>query len=143
MLEKIEQSEVIQYGAFPPHIYASELQDYALDQPNISDIYYSAVSDLTNKGFKSVKSFSTLTSKEQWMSQLMERFDGMSVGTIHARLAEARQSLRWTRAQHLGARATDHLIIINTVHNVDENVTRIIDFGNGKQIESPDDRTVI
>lgn len=149
MLQKIEQREVIQYGAYPPHIYASELQDYTLDQPNISDIYYNAVDDLKINGFKSVKAISILTSKEQWMSQLMERFDGMSVGSIHARLAEARQSLRWTRAQHLGARAADHLVVINTVHNidenttaVDENVTKIIDFANGKRVDSPADASV-
>jgi guanylate kinase len=142
VLEKIERGEIIQYGAYPPNIYASELQDYVLDQPNVSDIYYSAVSDLNGKGFKDLKSFSTLVPKEQWMSQLMERFDGMPVGAIHARLAEARNSLRWTRAQHLGARATDHLVVINTVHSVDENITKIIDFANGKRVDPPDDDTV-
>ncbi len=142
MLGKIEQAEVIQYGAHPPHIYASELQDYALGEPNISDIYYSAVSALENKGFQSVKAFSTLVSKEQWMSQLMERFDGMDIGTIHARLVEARQSLRWTRAQSLGARAANHLVIINAPDNVDENVARIRDFANGIYTEQPDDEMI-
>lgn len=142
MLDKIERGEVIQYGAHPPHIYASEIQDYALGEPNISDIYYSAVNDLGNKGFKSVKAFSTLTSKEQWISQLMERFDGMDIGTIHARLVEARQSLRWTRAQALGARAADHLVIINAVDTVDENVVRIRDFAHGAHVTQPDDETI-
>lgn len=143
MLDRIEQGEVIQYGAYPPLIYASELQDYELDTPNISDIFYDAVEDLKNKGFKSVKAFSTLTSKEQWMSQLWERFDGMDVAAIHARLVEARRSLRWTRAQHLGARATNHLVIINNADNVEENVLKIRTFANGKHVESPSDEIVI
>lgn len=142
MLDKIERGEAVQYGAHPPHIYASELQDYMLDEPNISDIYYSAVSDLENKGFGSVKAFSTLTSKEQWMSQLWERFEGMNVGSIHARLVEARQSLRWTRAQALGARAANHLVIINETYNVEENIARIRDFANGIYVEPTDDETV-
>lgn len=142
MLKKIENGEVIQYGAYPPHIYASEPQDYALNEPNISDIYYSAVNDLENKGFQSVKAFSTLTSKEQWMSQLMERFEGMSIGAIYARLTEARQSLRWTRAQALGARAANHIVIINASDNVEENVSRIRDFANGIYVQPPDDETV-
>lgn len=142
MLGKIERGEVIQYGTYPPHIYASELQDYALGEPNISDIYYSAVNDLENNGFRSVKAFSTLTSKEQWMSQLMERFEGMSVGAIYARLVEARQSLRWTRAQALGARAANHIVIINATDNVEENVTRIRDFANGLYVQPLDDETV-
>lgn len=141
MLDKIENGEVIQYGAHPPHIYASELADYTLGQPNIADIYFSAVSDLENKGFDAVRSVSILTSKEQWMSQLMERFEGMAVGNINARLAEARQSLRWTRAQHLGARAANHLVIINSTDNVDENVRSIIDFANGTFVEPLDDET--
>lgn len=142
MLDKIERGEVIQYGAYPPHIYASELQDYAIGEPNISDIYYSAVNDLENNGFQRVKAFSTLTAKEQWMSQLMERFEGMSVGAIYARLVEARQSLRWTRAQALGARATNHIVIINDTDNVDENVARIRDFANCVYVQPPDDDTV-
>lgn len=142
MLGKIERGEVVQYGAYPPHIYASELQDYTLDEPNISDIYYSAVSDLENKGFKSVKAFSTLTSKEQWMSQLWERFEGMSVGAIHTRLVEARQSLRWTRAQALGARAANHLVVINEIYNVEENVDRIREFASGAYVKPIEDETV-
>ena len=142
ILGKIERGEVVQYGAYPPHIYASELQDYTLDEPNISDIYYSAVSDLENKGFKSVKAFSTLTSKEQWMSQLWERFEGMNVGSIHARLVEARQSLRWTRAQALGARAANHLVVINEIYNVEDNVDRIREFASGAYVKPIDDETV-
>lgn len=142
ILDKIERSELIQYGAHPPHIYASELEDYTLNQPNIADIYYSAAYDLKDKGFKRAKMLSILTSKSQWTSQLMERFDGMNVGTIHGRLVEARQSLRWTRAQHLGARVADHLVIINLAGNVDENIERIKNFANGKNVEQPDDETV-
>ena len=142
VLDKIERGEVVQYGTYPPHIYASELQDYALGEPKISDICFSAVNDLGNKGFKSVQAFSTLTSKEQWMSQLMERFEGMTVGAIHARLTEARRSLRWTRAEALGARAANHLVIINTVDTVEENVERIREFANGKYVPQPDDETV-
>ena len=142
MLGKIDRGEVVQYGAYPPHIYASELQDYTLDEPNISDIYYNAVSDLENKGFKSVKAFSTLTSKEQWMSQLWERFEGVNVGSIHARLVEARQSLRWTRAQALGARAANHLVVINEIYNVEDNVDRIREFASGAYVKPIDDETV-
>lgn len=142
MLKKIEKQEVIQYGAYSSQIYASELQDYVLDEPNISDIYSSAVSDLENKNFKNIRAFSTLTPKHQWMSQLMERFEGMQVGAIYSRLDEARQSLRWTRAQTLGANATNHLVIINTTTNVDENVSRIRDFAHGIHVESPDSDTV-
>lgn len=157
MLHKIEQGEVVQYGAHPPHVYASELQDYVLDEPNISDIYYHSVSELENKGFKSVKAISILTSKEQWMSQLWERFEGMHVGTVYARLVEARQSLRWTRAQALGAHAANHLVIINTAHSIGENeagndendsnsieknVARIRDFASGVYVQPPDAETV-
>ena len=94
------------------------------------------------KGFKSVKAFSTLTSKEQWMSQLWERFEGMNVGSIHARLVEARQSLRWTRAQALGARAANHLVVINEIYNVEDNVDRIREFASGAYVKPIDDETV-
>lgn len=156
MLGKIERGEVIQYGAHPPHIYASELQDYTLDAPNVSDIYYHSVGELENKGFKSVKAISILTSKEQWMSQLWERFEGINLGAIHARLDEARQSLRWTRSQVLGVHATNHLVIINTayscvevgangedeINSIESNVSRIRDFANGVYVDPPDDETV-
>jgi guanylate kinase len=143
MLSMIEQGELIQYGAYPPHIYGSRLNDYALGQPNIADIYFNAVDDLKNKGFDTVKALSILTPKEQWMSQLMERFEGMQVGAIHSRLTEARHSLRWTRAQQLGIRATSHLVIINSVDNADENVSRMHDFAEGRDVEPLDDEVII
>lgn len=141
LLEKIENRELVQYGAYPPNIYASELEDYVIETPNISDIYHNAVAGLQDKGFAKVVTFSTLTPKEQWMSQLAERFEGMRVGEIIARLDEARQSLGWTRAQ-LGTRATNHLVIINTVDTVSENTERIVNFAHGKRVDSPHDETV-
>lgn len=142
MLQKIEDGEMIQYGAYPPNIYGSELQDYTLDTPNAADIYYNAVYGLENKGFKSVRSVSVLTTQAQWMSQLSERFEGMEARKVIARLDEARQSLRWIRAQHLGVRATNHLVLLNQTDNVRENIEKIQAFAHNEPIEPLDDVTV-
>lgn len=131
MLEAIQAGELVQYGvSLPEHIYASRVHDYSLGQPNVADIWHDAVQPLGNKGFSQVRSVSVLTPKAQWMSQLWERFEGMRIGDIDRRLSEARHSLRWTLAQHLGG-AANHLVVINHSDQVDENLERIVSFAHG------------
>lgn len=143
MLDAIEARELVQYGVALPHdIYASRLRDYALGQANIADIWYDAVQPLQNKGFKQVRSVSILSRKQQWISQLAIRTDGMPVSKIDYRLSEARHSMRWSLAQHL-SRAANHLIVINTADMVDENVDRIRAFSAGEHVESPSDDEVL
>lgn len=143
ILEKIERGELIQYGVNQPNIYSSELLDYMLDTPNVTDIYSSAVYSLENKGFEKVQAISVLTSRAQWMSQLTERFEGMENGKILGRLDEARQSLRWVRLQQLGIRATNHLVVINRTDNVEENIEKIQAFAHSKTVDRLGDETVI
>jgi hypothetical protein len=132
LLDAIENCQVVQYGVSMPHnIYASRVTDYELGAPNVADIWHDAVRPLGNKGFKQVRSVSILTPKAQWISQLGVRFEGMNVGQAGARLDEARQSIRWSVAQHMGGTA-NHLLIVNDVYGADTNAEKIVDFAHGK-----------
>lgn len=142
MLTAIENRELVQYGvSLPHHIYGSRLRDYELDQPNVTDIWHDAVRSLSNKGFQTVRSVSVLTPKAQWISQLGNRFEGMTAGQALARLNEARQSIRWSVAQHMGGVA-HHLTVINDVYDTDTNAAQIVDFAGGKAVSRLTDRDV-
>lgn len=137
ILEGIEYKEIVQYGVAPSEsVYASRLSDYALDEPNVADIWHDAVDSLSNKGFKSVRTISVMTPKSQWLPQLSWRSADMPIGIVDTRLVEARRSLRWSVAKHL-SHAANHLIIINTATNVDDNVEKIRAFAGGEDVEQP------
>ncbi|MEO5499613.1 MAG: hypothetical protein ABIR46_03875 [Candidatus Saccharimonadales bacterium] len=150
MLGAIESRHMVQYGVAPPHIYASRLQDYQLDRPNVSDIWFDAVHPLHNKGFSTIRMISVLTRKEQYKARLEMRLDGMQVHDALKRLDNDRYSLRWTIAQ-LASQNPNHLVIMNdadtsddveTVSNVDQNAQKIHDFAHGKSIDNPDEDLV-
>lgn len=142
LLEAIEAKEVVQYGVYPPHIYASRLQDYRLGEPNISDIWANAVSALRNKGFQSVKHISVLTPKDQWYTQLRMRLENMSVEHAVHRLDESRYSIKRTLAE-TAMSSQNHLTIINAVENTQDNVEKIIEFANGKHVDGPEPDLII
>lgn len=127
MLERVAEQRLVQYAVYGEIIHATAPESYDLGTVNAKDIYWNAVKQLEDKGFKSVKSISVLTPKEQWTRQLMERFDGISRGEIHDRLAEARHSLRWTRMQVVSG-ALRHLVVVNTPGNLSENLETIDNF---------------
>jgi hypothetical protein len=142
ILSGIEHKELVQYGVAPSDsLYASRLSDYALDEPNVADIWHDAVDSLSNKGFKTVRAVSVMTPKSQWLPQLSWRSADMPIGTVDTRLIEARRSLRWSVAKHL-SHAANHLIIINTTTNVNENVQKIRAFARGEEVSSPTNEEV-
>ena len=137
MLAAIENGDLVQYGvALPDDIYASCVHDYVLNQPNVADIWHDAVRSLYTKGFGDVRTVSVLTPKAQWMSQLGARLEGMRADSAARRLSEAQRSIRWSRVQYLSGAAT-HLLVINSVDNVDKNIETITDFAHGKPTERP------
>lgn len=142
LLEAIGHGELVQYGAhLPDLIYASRLRDFALGEPNVADIWFDAVADLENKGFKAVKAVSILVPSAQWEKHLDERFEGRTSDYILDRLSEARHSIRWSLAKHL-TRAANHLIVINDIQDTDETLERIDMFAQGRPSEPYDDQLV-
>lgn len=143
MLASIEAGELIQYGVHLPHtIYGSRVRDYAIDEPNASDIWFDAVSALENKGFRSVKAISILSPAAQWYQQLQERFEDKSPAFIIDRLNETRHSVRWSVAQHL-TRAAHHLLIINDSAHTSESIDCIQAFAANESPVPVDDSVVL
>lgn len=144
LLKDIESKDVVQYGVSlaDKAIYASKLENYALNEPNASDIWFDAVAGLNNKGFQKVRSVSIFTPKLQWHNQLMTRFEGMAYGYIDGRLDEARHSVRWSMSQHL-AHAANHLLILNNARNLHDNIDRIISFSRGGEVEQLTDEMAL
>lgn len=142
LLEAIERGELVQYGVhLPDLIYASRLRDFALGEPNAADIWFDAVQDLENKGFKVVKAVSVLVPGKQWEDQLDERFEGRTSDYILDRLTEARHSIRWSLAKHL-SQAANHLIVINDMSDTDKTLERIDLFAHGESSEPYDEHAI-
>lgn len=144
MLEGIEKGDFVQYGiALPDRIYASRLEDYSKDKPNVADIYFDAVHPLRSAGFKSVKTVSILTpDKGQYHSQLMLNLEGQSVHSAHERLSKDLAALRSISA-NIWADTRNNLIILNRINNAEENIVeknvdRIRDFAYDKPQEWQD-----
>lgn len=139
MLEGIEKGDFVQYGiALPDRIYASRLEDYSRDKPNVADIYFDAVHPLRSAGFKSVKTVSVLTpDMAQYHSQLMINLEGQSVLSAHERLLKDQAALRSISA-NIWADTKNNLIILNRTNNVEKNADRIRDFAYDKLPEWQD-----
>lgn len=139
MLRAVQEREYVQYGVFlPDTIYATRLEHYTLGEPNVKDIWHDSAHTLENKGFQTVKTVGVLTPGAQWLSQMMLRVDGMSQGSINDRLSEARRSTRWIVTKQLSG-AKNHLVVINTTNNTDENIDRIRRFSEGEAVPSLSD----
>lgn len=133
MLEGIEKGDFVQYGiALPDRIYASRLEDYSTDRPNVADIYFDAVAPLRSAGFKSVKTVSVLTpDMAQYHSQLMINLENQSVLSAHERLTKDQAALR-SIAANIWANSRNNLTILNRTDNVEQNADRIRDFAYEK-----------
>lgn len=143
LLAAIESEQLVQYGVhLPDTIYASRVRDYALGEPNASDIWFDAVSGLQNKGFRTVKTVSLLSPAAQWHGQLQERFANRSAAYVIDRLNESRHSIRWSVVQHLSHTA-EHLLIINDSNDTSESVERIQALATGETSAPLDDEIVL
>lgn len=137
--EMIERHELVQYAVDLRNsaIYGSLPSNYKLDIPNLADIWHWSVKELPDKGFQSVRAISIITPVEQWQKQLDIRFNGRDEAFQKARLAEARESLLWTR-QQIALGSPDHAVIINAESQTDSSVKTLLNFANSAVIETPD-----
>lgn len=143
MLDRVEQHQYIQYGVNLPteSIYATDAAHYRQGTVNIKDFWFDSVASLNNKGYGEVKIVSVLTPGPQWQDQLDDRFFDKNEGYVRDRLNEARDSVRWSYAQHI-ARAANHLLIINDDAQTAGNVDRIRKFAHSEPVEPVNDDLV-
>lgn len=136
----IERHELVQYAVDLRNsaIYGSLPSNYKLDIPNLADIWHWSVKELPDKGFQSVRAISIITPVEQWQKQLAVRFNGRDEAFQKARLAEARESLQWTKEQILAGNP-DHAVIINAEAQTESSVKTLLDFAHSVAIETPDE----
>jgi hypothetical protein len=85
---------------------------------------------------------SILTPPEQWKAQLQTRFIGRDEAFKKARLAEAKESVSWTRQQII-SHNPDHAVIINDETNTQVSVRQLTDFANGGTIKTPENTIII
>lgn len=134
----IERHELVQYAVDLRNsvFYGSMLQNYAPDVPNLADIWHWSVTQLPDKGFQSLRSVSIITPVTQWQKQLVKRFKGRDDAFRRARLAEAKESLLWTKEQ-ISTKNPQHAIIINNEQMTSTSVQRLRDFADGSVLELP------
>jgi guanylate kinase len=140
----IERQELVQYAVDLRNdaIYGSTPENYVIDTPNLADIWHWSVADLPEKGFQSVRAISIITPVEQWRGQLETRFTGRDKAFQRARLAEAKESLVWTRAQ-IAKNNPNHAVIINDKDSTDISVNTMTDFANGGAVKIPENATAL
>lgn len=137
--EMIEHHELVQYAVDLRNnaIYGSTPKNYVLDSPNLADIWYWSVEELSDKGFQPVRAVSIITPAEQWKEQLGARFADRDDSYRRARLEEARESLQWTRKQIMAGNP-NHGVIINDKSQTEASVAALTNFANGQTIGTPD-----
>lgn len=135
----IERRELVQYAVDLRNnaVYGSTPRNYVVDQPNLADIWHWSVVELPDKGFQSVRALSIITPAEQWKEQLGARFADRDDSYRRARLAEARESLGWTKEQIVSGNP-DHAVIINDKNRTHASLAALISFANGSTLETPD-----
>jgi len=136
--EMLERHELVQYAVDLPNnaMYGSLSKNYVESTPNLADIWHWSVVELPDKGFQLVRAISILTPVEQWKGQLAIRFADRDENYQTARLAEAKESVLWTKQQILSGNP-DHAVIINDKTTTAESVQRLIDFARGNTLETP------
>lgn len=135
----IEQRKLVQYAVDLRNgtMYGSTPQNYVQDAPNLADIWHWSVAELPGKGFKSVRAVSIITPAKQWQAQLETRFAGRDEAFRKSRLAEAKESLAWSREQILSGDA-NHAVIINSKADTSASTQTLKDFAHGVTIPVPE-----
>lgn len=136
--DKIKKRELVQY-AIPDNsddIYGSEIADY--DTPYmILDTLSTEVSQIENLPFKKVVRVALVCSPDQWTDQFSERADQLPGPIVKKRLAEAKESIKWSMEQE------DNIAWVNNRSGKANVAAReIIDIAKGDLAPNPLNRVL-